>query len=48
MILDIYRDVFERIYVWSPSISVDSNWLPVKKYIQDNLKVDLEKGELYV
>ena len=27
----IYRDVFERIYVWSPSISVDSNWLPVKK-----------------
>ena len=43
MILDIYRHVFERIYVWSPSISVDSNWLPVKKYIQDNLKVDLEK-----
>ena len=43
MILDIYRDVFERIYIWSPSISVDSNWLPVKKYIQDNLKVDLEK-----
>ena len=43
MILDIYRDVFERIYIWSPSISVDSNWLPVKKYIQDNLKVNLEK-----
>ena len=43
MILDIYRDVFERIYVWSPSISVDSNWLPVKKHIQDNFQVDLEK-----
>ena len=43
MILDLYRDVFERIYVWPPSISVDSNWLPVKKYIEDNLKVDLEK-----
>ena len=43
MVLDIYRDVFERIYIWSPSISVDSNWTPVKKYIQDNLKVDLEK-----
>ena len=42
MILDIYRDVFERIYIWSPSISVDSNWTPVKKYIQDNLKVNLE------
>ena len=43
MILDIYKDVFERIYVWSPSISVDSNWLPIKKYIQDNLKVNFEK-----
>ena len=30
MILDIYRDVFERMYVWSPSLSVDSNWSPVK------------------
>ena len=43
MILDTYRDVFERICIWSPSISVDSNWTPVKKYIQDNLKVNLEK-----
>ena len=25
MILDIYRDVFDRIYIWSPSNSVDSN-----------------------
>ena len=51
MILDIYRDVFERIYIYiyirSPSISVDSNWLPVKKYIQDNLKVDLEKEKCF-
>ena len=30
MILDIYRDDFARTYVWSPSISVDSNWTPVK------------------
>ena len=29
MILDIYRGVFERTYIWSPSISVDSNWTPV-------------------
>ena len=45
MILDIYRGVFERIHIWSPSISVDSNWTPFKKYIQDELKVDLEKEE---
>ena len=43
MILDICKGVFERIYFWSPSISVDSNWTPVKRYIQDELKVDLEK-----
>ena len=47
MILDIYRDVFARIYVWSPSISVDANWTPVKKYIQDELKVDLEKEKCF-
>ena len=47
MILDIYRDVFARIYVWSPSISVDANWLPVKKYIQNELKVDLEKEKVF-
>ena len=40
MILDIYRNVFERVCIWSPSISVDRNWLPVKRYIQDELKVD--------
>ena len=48
MILDIYRDVFARIYAWSPSISVASNWKPVKRHIQDNLMVDLEKGKIHV
>ena len=47
MILDIYRDVFARIYVWSPSISVDANWTPVKTYIQNDLKVDLEKEKCF-
>ena len=47
MKLDIYRNVFERVYVWSPAVSVDSNWTPVKKYIQDELKVDLEKEKCF-
>ena len=38
---------FDRICIWSPSISVDSNWLLVKKYIQDNLKVDVEKEKCF-
>ena len=43
MILDIYRDVFSRIYVFSPSVMADSSWLPVKKYVEHDLKVNLEK-----
>ena len=36
-----------REYIFGPpSISVDSNCSPVKKYIQDELKVDLEKGTM--
>ena len=27
MILDIYRDCFSRIYIFSPSIDVDATWL---------------------
>ena len=30
MILNIYRDCFNRIYIFSPSIDVDSSWEPVK------------------
>jgi hypothetical protein len=34
MILDIYRDCFEMIYIFSPSIMVDDSWKPVKDYIK--------------
>ena len=31
MIIDIYKGLFERIYIFSPSIEVDyQTWLPVK------------------
>ena len=39
MILDIYRDCFARIYIFSPSIDVDHTWKPVKKYISEEMKV---------
>jgi hypothetical protein len=39
MILDIYRDCFSRIYIFSPSISVDHTWKPVKEYIEKNMKL---------
>ena len=40
MILDIYKGCFSRIYIWSPSINVDSTWKPVKDYIRDHIKPD--------
>ena len=38
MILDIYKECFSRIYIWSPSIAVDNTWRPVKNYIRDHIK----------
>ena len=43
MILDIYKNAFSRIYIWSPSINVDTIWLPVKKYIKTQMKIDTDK-----
>ena len=45
MILDIYRDCFSRIYIFSPSIEVDASWLPVKEYIEKEMKVQHTKEE---
>ena len=46
MILDIYRDCFSRIYIWSPSINVDSTWKPVNDYIRDHIKPN-EREKIY-
>jgi len=47
MILDIYRNVFSRVFIWSPSIEVDSIWLPVKKYIKQQMKIDTDKEKCW-
>ena len=36
MIMDIYKNCFERVYIFSPSINVDVTWLPVKEYLESN------------
>ena len=46
MILGIYRDCFSRVYIWSPSINVDSTWKPVKDYIQNHIKPN-EREKIY-
>ena len=39
MIMDIYRDCFSRIFIFSPSIEVDLTWKPVQDYIEKHMKV---------
>jgi len=40
MILDIYKGLFQRVYIFSPSIDVDfQTWQPVKTYIEKDLKI---------
>ena len=40
MILDIYKGLFQRIYIFSPSIDVDyQTWQPVKAYIEKDLEI---------
>jgi len=43
LILHQYRGCFSRIFVFSPSVHIDMTWIPVKKYVEEDLKVDLAK-----
>ena len=45
LILEQYRGVFERIYVFSPSVNIDDGW--VKKYIEGDLGVNTEREQTY-
>ena len=47
LILEQYRGVFEKIYIFSPSIGIDDGWIPVKKYIEEDLGVNTEKEQAY-
>lgn len=42
LILDVYRGCFERVYIFSPSINVDSAWVPVKKYLIEDRNMGAE------
>ena len=47
LILEQYKGVFERIYVFSPSVNIDDGWIPVKKYIEQDLGVNTEREQAY-
>ena len=45
--LEQYKGVFEQIYVFSPSVNIDDGWIPVKKYIEQDLGVNTEREQAY-
>ena len=45
LILRLYRGCFERIYIFSPSIHLDSTWAPVRDYIKQELGKDEDYSE---
>ena len=47
LILRLYRNAWERIYIFSPSVHIDSCWKPVKDYIENDLKVDGSKEPFF-
>jgi hypothetical protein len=47
LILDIYKGCFSRIYIFSPSIDIDDTWLPVKKYIAEELTTTKDEQIYY-
>ena len=44
--LDVYRGCFERIYIFSPTIDIDTTWRPVKDYIEKEIKPN-NKEKIY-
>ena len=44
LILDIYKDVFQRVFVFSPSVDHDSIWLPVKNMYRTISALTLKKN----
>ena len=47
LLLHQYRGCFERIYVFSPSVDVDDNWLHVKQFSEKELGVDQHKEKTF-
>ena len=47
LLLRHYRGVFERIYLYSPSVHLDKGWEPLKKYCETELKIDQAKEQTF-
>ena len=41
------RRAHEKVFVFSPSVNIDDGWVPVKKYIEQDLGVNTEREQAY-
>ena len=47
LILDVDRDCFSRIFIFSPGVHTDPTFVEVKKYVKNHLKVDDSKEKIH-
>ena len=47
LIENVYRDCFERVYIFSPSISVDDAWKSTKRYLNQSINLCEHEPSLY-
>jgi hypothetical protein len=47
MVMDIYKNLFERVYIFSPSIDVDMTWNVVKKHLDKEMTLSNNEPKLY-
>ena len=47
LLLRFFKGAFERIYVFSPSVNIDSAWTPVKEYVEKEMRVDQQREKCF-
>ena len=47
LLLRHYRGVFDRIYLYSKSATIDRNWDPLRKYVEKELGVDQKEEKTF-
>ena len=47
MILDIYKGLWERVYIFSPSIHVDHSWEHVRTFLNKTIQVSDDEPKLF-
>ena len=47
LIEHVYRDCFERIYVFSPSINIDDSWITTRRYLTESITLGENEPSLY-